>query len=201
MAEERSGIEMLAELLAEVKLLHQKVDLLDRNLKAVANSAKLADLVTKASGTKFDAFARAGGVQAQAVDAKEIIQKAKDQTQSGMRFKFEPADASKIKQPNLLANKARVPVMEVPKKAIVSGKLVTMNKDQALPLSQVDVKIFNDKDELVKETKTNRAGHWVSHLPAGKYAVSFSGEVDGKKLSPINKIFVVPEGVSEFEVK
>ena len=197
----KSGIDMLTELLEEVKLLHQKIDLLDRNLKAVANSTKLADLITKASGTRFDAFARAGGVKAQAVDAKEAVQKIKESAQGAMRFKFEPADASKVKQAGTLANKARVPVAEVPKKVIVSGKLVIMNKDQTVPLSQVDVKIFNEKDAAVKETKTNRAGHWVSHLVPGKYVVSFAGEVDGKKLAPVNKSFIVPDGVSEFEVQ
>ena len=76
-----------------------------------------------------------------------------------------------------------------------------MNKDQTVPLSQFDVKIFNEKDAAVKETKTNRAGHWVSHLAPGKYVVSFAGEVDGKKLAPVNKSFIVPDGVNEFEVQ
>jgi len=71
---------------------------------------------------------------------------------------------------------------------------------KAIPLSSVSVKIYNEHDALIKETRTNRAGHWVSHLPPGKYVALFEGELNGKKLLPQNRNFLVPEGQTEFEV-
>jgi len=197
---DKSGIDMIEELLEEVRLLHKKVDLLDRNLKEVANSAKLADLITRATGTKLDGFARAAG-KAKIVDAKEEVKRVKDKAQK-MQFKFEPADASKIKQPGALANKGpRVIAPGTTKKVVVKGKLVTMLGEQSVPLSQIDVQVVDDKDKVIKNTKTNRAGHWISHLPPGRYVATFTGEYGGKKLTPINKKFEVPEGVDEFEVQ
>lgn len=199
----KSGVEMLEELLEEIKTLHKKVDLLDRNIKEIANSAKVADLLDKAMGTKLDTFARAGGkASAQKVDAKSEIARIKEQNQQGMRFKFEPTDASKIKRPVPAAQKSRA---AGPKNIMVKGKMIVMSGQQTIPLANVNVTIFNSKDAVVKETKTNRAGHWMSQLSPGKYVAKFEGEYAGQKLIPMNKAFEVPttlpEGQTEIEVK
>ena len=191
---ERSGMEILEELLEEIKLLHQKVDLLDRNLKEVANSAKVADLLDKASGTGLDAFSRARGTKKptmQPVSAKDEIKRIKDKA---MRFRFESMDASKVKQSTALASKkARATMTMGPRSIMVKGKMIMMNGDKPMPLSQIEVTIYDIKDKVVKETKTNRAGHWMSQLPPGKYVAKFEGDYDGKKLVPINKSFEVPK--------
>ena len=193
---EKSGIDMLEELLEEVKLLHKKIDLLDRNLKTVANSAKVAELLTRAEGTKLDTFARANKpvIKAEAVSNNTNIK------ENAPKFKFEPTDASKIKQPAALANKSNRAV-DTSKKVVVSGKLITVSNDQVIPLSQIDVQIYDDKDKLIKSTKTNRAGHWVSHMPPGKYVIAFNGEHNGKKLTTIYKKVEIPADKDEFEVK
>lgn len=204
---EKSGIEMLEELLEEVKLLHRKVDLLDRNLKQVANSAKMADLLERAAGTSLDTFSRANGVKAkiEKVDAQAEIARVKEKASKGMRFKFEPADASKIKQPTALAQKGRVAATAGPKNIMVQGKMVIEQGDNSLPLSQIKVTIFDAKDNVVKETKTNRAGRWMSQLPPGQYVAKFEGEYGGKKLMPVNKAFEVPTelppGQKELEIQ
>ena len=37
----------------------------------------------------------------------------------------------------------------------------------------VRVRVFNDKNQVVKETKTNRAGEWNSFLPPGNYGAEY----------------------------
>jgi hypothetical protein len=41
-------------------------------------------------------------------------------------------------------------------------------------LSGVDVRILDTKNRVIKQTKTNRAGTWISFLPPGRYSVEFS---------------------------
>ena len=80
-----------------------------------------------------------------------------------------------------------------PKNIMVSGKMIVGAGDKQVPLSGISVKIYNEQDKLVKETRTNRAGHWMSQLPSGKYIALFEGESGGKKLVPQNRMFKVPE--------
>ena len=61
-----------------------------------------------------------------------------------------------------------------------------------VPLQGINVKIFDENDKLVKQTKTNRAGHWMSQLPPGKYVALFDGKYGGKNLLQQNKNFIVP---------
>ncbi|MFA5048991.1 MAG: hypothetical protein WC516_08260 [Patescibacteria group bacterium] len=46
------------------------------------------------------------------------------------------------------------------------------NKDGRL-VSGVNVKVFNNNNKMIKETKTNRAGEWMCLLPSGKYKAEY----------------------------
>jgi len=132
-------------------------------------------------------------------DIKKEIEEIKEEAQSKIKkFKFEPSDASRIKQPS--ANRSS----RGNKNIMVKGKMVTYDGDTQVPLPQISVKIFDEKDNLVKTTKTNRAGHWMSQLAPGKYVALFEGEFNNKALVPQNKMFEVPQELSdgqlEFEV-
>ena len=119
------------------------------------------------------------------------------QTSGFKNFKMEMSDASKMNTGEVLAQRQRAPVKNI----VVKGKMVLQDGGKLVPLSNISVKVYNDKDILVKETRTNRAGHWVSHLPSGKYVANFSGENNGKKLVEINKNFIVPETLSEGQLE
>lgn len=199
---EKSGMEILEELVQEVKRLNQKVDVMDRLLKQVANSAKISEIATKALNTPLKNWAQhvvspKKNNQAQAV-SKEAVQGAKEAAPSeGMRFKFEPTDAARLQQeaPNRAARRTVEPVM-----CMCEGKMVASNKGQNVPLPGVSVSIFNDKDELVKQTKTNRAGSWMSKLSPGRYVALCEGKYQGKALYPININFEVKPGMEKLEV-
>lgn len=195
---ERSGIEMLEEVLDRLSTIEKRLDVMDNAIKAIANSTKLAELIQKASGTPLDGWAKAAkpGIPA---DTKKRAEEIKEK--AGFKnFSFQPADAATANtvKPNRSAR------AKPQKNIMVKGKLKIQKNGEAVPLASASVKIFNAEDKLIKQTRTNRAGHWMSQLPPGRYVALFEGEVDGKKLLPQNKNFDVPselpEGQNEFEV-
>lgn len=195
---EKSGIEMLEEILDYVKTLEKRLSVMDNNIKAIANSANLANMVDKIDGTKLDNWAKAIKPGLPDVNKKtEEIEK-----KSGFKnFSFQSVDAAKVNQGPSLANKES---RAQPKNIMVKGKLKIERDGKTVPLSSATVKIYDSNDKMVKQTKTNRAGHWMSQLTSGKYVALFEGSLAGKKLLPQNINFEVPatlpDGQVEFEV-
>jgi hypothetical protein len=186
---ERSGLDMLSELLKEIKLIRQEMKVLDQNIKRIANSAKISELATKALGTPLKDWAKPKNPTIEAVSSRTI-------NKENLRFKFETVDASKIKQEQPSRSARKEPTL-----CICKGKMVAEHKGKSAPLSGLSVKIYNDKDKLIKETKTNRAGHWMSQLPKGNYVANIEGKFNGQELYPVNLVFVVKSGMKSLEVK
>ena len=190
---ERSGIDMLEELLKEVHTIRKELKVLDQNVKKVANSAKISEIATKALNTPLrDWTVPSGSKRIEAAEApKKIVDK------DNMRFNFEVTDASKTEQ----ASPNRSVRTEAPTSCMCQGKMVASAGTRTVPLPDLSVKIFNAKDILVKETKTNRAGNWMSQLPPGSYVVNIEGKFKGQALYPINLNFEVKPGMRKLEVK
>ena len=176
---EKTGLEILTDILDRLDLIEKKLDVL------MHNSVKPS--ITSSSSPAI----------------KPLLAQDESPTPDNKGFKnfsFQPMDASKTKHEEPLAQRNR-PVSNY---IVVTGKMVANAGGKIIPLIGVNVKIFNDQDVLVKETKTNRAGHWVSHLIPGNYVALFEGELDGKKLVPQNRNFIVPvslpEGQKELEI-
>jgi len=180
---EQSGIDMLELILSKLERLEKHILILDQNIKKVANSAKVGELMERA----------------QAKPAMLAVQPTEPKSQTGItHFKFEPSDASKLAKggPEIMTAKRNMP-----RNVMVKGKMVSVIGDKVTPLIDVVVKIYNTQNILVKETKTNRGGLWLCHLSQGKYVAELTGKHQGIELIPQNKAFEVPEGVTEFEVK
>ena len=190
---EKSGLEMISELVREIKIMNQKLNILDSNIKRLMNSAKISEIATKALGTPLRDWAVP--VKSNRVEAveppKHMIKK------DNMRFGFESVDASKTLQesPN------RSTRADKPTLCMCKGKMVASNSKKTVPLPGLSVKIFNDKDKLIKETKTNRAGEWMSQLSPGNYIANIEGTLKGQQLYPINLNFQVLPGMHALEVK
>ena len=185
---ERSGIEMISELLAEVKMLRKEIKVLEQNVKKIANATKVAEISTKALGTPLKDWIKPNSPSIEAVSKKTIDNKK-------LRFKFESVDASKTNQEQ--PNKTHTQ----PTMCMCQGKMIVTKDGKPVPLPGLSVKIFDDKDKMVKETKTNMAGVWMSQLPAGNYIVNIEGKFNNKDLYPINLQFVVKKGMQSLEVK
>ncbi len=161
---ERSGIEMLEEILFKISQLESQISGIDKNIKSLLNTSKNG-----------------------AIKNKPEISVAQPNTGpvSGFKnFSFQPEQTEPI--------------------IMVKGKLKLSSGNSTIPISGVSVTIYDSFDKVVKKTKTNRAGQWMSQLKPGKYVALFEGEANGKKLLPQNKNFIVPQtlpaGQTEFEV-
>jgi hypothetical protein len=85
------------------------------------------------------------------------------------------------------------PVSERQTSALIRGRL---KEREGSSIAAVDVKIFDDKNTMVKKTKTAATGEWIAMLPPGEYTVEFTKP--GQK--PLFKPITVISGKKEIEV-
>lgn len=190
----KSGLDMLEEILKRLDNIEKRQNILDANIKKILNSVNLSELINNAAGTKLDGFARAVGHHKPRVETAVLVEKSKiepvESAKDGFKnFQFDITDAAKSTNDS---SKRHLPPIKQ-KNIMVQGKMIANIDGKNAPLASISVKIFNSKDELVKETKTNRAGHWMSQLTPGSYVALFDGELNGKKLVSQNRNFIVPE--------
>jgi len=182
---DKSGVEMLEEILQKMDLLSKKVDILDQNIKKIANSAKVSELINKAHESNISGWTKPKQVEV-------------EKQPTGMRFTLESVDASRVKQMPSPNKNAKATINNM---TMVNGKMITLSENQSVPLPGISIRIFDGKNTILKETKTNKAGQWMAQLMPGKYVVEMTGSYKGQDLVPQNKVFEVPVGVTEFEVK
>ena len=106
-------------------------------------------------------------------------------------------EVKNIEMPSIIGT-TQMPIQQAPVSAIstqtqVIGRIKKENKY----VSQANVKIFDDTENMVKETKTNKAGEWICYLNAGDYRAEYflQGIVNSSitfKITPDQKIFRVP---------
>lgn len=77
--------------------------------------------------------------------------------------------------------------------ARVFGKFLDMRKK---PISDIEVTILDANNNVIKQTRTNRAGEWMSNLPPGQYSAEFIKE----GMAPQFKTFQIFQGQSVVEV-
>ena len=76
----------------------------------------------------------------------------------------------------------------------VFGYIVNKAK---VPLVGVQVKLYDDKSELVKDLKTDDNGYWEVRLPGGRYGVEYLH----KNFKPINKTIEFSKEDKIYEVR
>lgn len=94
----------------------------------------------------------------------------------------EPAKVVKIE--SVLAQPAvQEPLIRAAANARVVGRIVEGGK----PVPEVNVTIYDDRNNAIKRTRTNRSGEWMAQLPPGKFAAEciLEGRING------NVVFVV----------
>lgn len=83
---------------------------------------------------------------------------------------------------------------------LVLGKIKTfgyiVNRTKQ-PISDIDVQVYDEDNEVVKRRKTDSDGYWEVRLPPGKYGVEYRQE----GYRPINKTILLDRTMKSFEVK
>jgi hypothetical protein len=102
-------------------------------------------------------------------NTKELLNRANGFTK--------PVPQQDVSKPSI-ASTAPVPQIaeEQPKEQKAPNSIKVMGKiknKEGKSVSGVNVKIFNSNNQVVKETKTNRAGDWMCFLPPGKYGAEY----------------------------
>ncbi len=76
----------------------------------------------------------------------------------------------------------------------VFGYVVNSNKH---PLENIEVNVFDEKNEIIKKRKTDKEGYWEVRLPPGKFGIEYIQE----GYHPINKVITLDKNIKSFEVK
>lgn len=76
----------------------------------------------------------------------------------------------------------------------VFGYVINKSKQ---PISGVQVKLYDETNELVKDLKTNDDGYWEVRLPGGRYGVEYLH----KNFKPVNKTIEFKKEDKFFEVR
>lgn len=65
-----------------------------------------------------------------------------------------------------IENKQKKPSVKAAPNSNIIGKI---QKKDGKGMEKVTVTIFDEKNNKIKETRTNKAGEWISFLPSGRY--------------------------------
>ena len=146
---EKSGIDILKELLDKVNLLDRRFAVIEQNTKELLNRANL-----------------------EATKPKIMVNNEM------------PTIKSSIPEPTV------APATEPPKKRLDTKIIGKIKNREGKSLIGASVKVYNDKKQLVKDTRTNRAGDWMCFLPPGTYAANYflEGQISA------NAVFTVTKG-------
>jgi hypothetical protein len=69
------------------------------------------------------------------------------------------------------------PLIRAAPNARVVGRIVEGGK----PVPEVNITIYDDRNNAIKKTRTNRSGEWMAQLPPGKFAAEcvLEGRING----------------------
>jgi len=106
--------------------------------------------------------------------------------------------AAQLTEPVAIKIPAQVPAQEVVKQVPRQNIKVRglLQDDSGKNLHGVDVKISDANNKVVKQTKTNRSGEWMSFLPPGKYTAEFIAP----GMQPDFRVFDLLPGQGEVDV-
>lgn len=164
----KTGLDVLVELVEQVKLLNKKLDILDQNVKVLMNTQRQVPTIAPAK--------------------PQIQQIQPAQPTPPKQHLVSPNDPSRFKGKS---EPAGIPV---------SGRVVLMIDGKSTPIPDCQIMIYDARDQVAKQTKSNRAGTWLCTLKPGKYVAEIAGQFKGQQLETQNKTFELLEGQKLCEV-
>jgi len=210
--------EKIQQISAKVAALEARSAMIEGKLNAILKA--LADLASNPANA-VEATEEPPAPQEEVSEVMEIRSKAPKKASEPFNFGKQipsvPADAAPqvagppitIDPPKEESTGVKIPIRAVdpmPQSAIqteqVSEKQTSalirgrLKEREGSSIAAVDVKIFDEKNIMVKKTKTAATGEWIAMLPPGEYTVEFTKP--GQK--PLFKPITVISGKKEIEV-
>ncbi len=149
--EEKSGIEMIKEVLENIFTLDRRMQVIEQNMK--------------------------------------LLLATKNSTNPGIQINNKPAQ-----QPFLQSQSPKIEIPKIPEKppivkAAPNARIVGRFKNEkGKGIIKVNVTIYDDRNAVVKKTRTNNAGDLFAFLPPGKYIAEClkDGEVNENIVFTVN---------------
>jgi hypothetical protein len=146
---EKSGIQMIEELLGGQAILDRRIQVVEQLLKQLLATANTCPIP---AGIEINGrpVRSAGGIE---VNGKPVQPK--------------PSIEEVVQEP----------LIRAAANARVVGRIVEEGK----PVPEVGVTIYDDRNNAIRKTRTNRSGEWMAQLPPGKYAAEclLEGRING----------------------
>lgn len=173
-AKENSAIEEIYSISEKLDLIIKRLDVLDTNIKLLNNKQnKLSKKIGAMPTTNNSPGATQGPPSPSATAAAGVAVH------------------------NVVENKTVSPARS---KELVVGNIKLFghihNKNKE-PLIGVEVRVYNNQNQIIKEKKSDSNGHWSVRLPPGKYGVEYIHE----KFKPVNRTVNLDGNAKEHEVK
>ena len=170
---EKSGIEMIEDIMSKINLLERRFVVMEQMVK---------ELLSRANGFVPNV------VETRPTVSSTAVQKTGTTPMMNKQATIAPTDMAKknVKIGDL-------PISNTDTKTRVMGKI---KGSDGRFISGVNVKIHNINHQVIKETKTNRAGDWMCFLPPGRY----NAEYYLKDIIHANVNFNVEAGQTVFRV-
>jgi hypothetical protein len=168
--EEKSALDMIDEMYRMMQSMQRTIQMMDRNVKLLndkANGTLFADAISALKSSKLTPTQKAIAADLDAPSQVGVIQQS-------------------------ITDEQPIPYTQKVN-AKVNGKLTT---EDGKPIHGVNIIIMNSANKVVKNTRTNRAGMWMTHLPPGKYSIRY--EQDGRVTQ--YKAFDIKDGQTEVNI-
>lgn len=173
MSEEKTAIDLVYEMHDMLNTMKQKIDLMEKNINLLND---------KANGRLMEAIGNNKPPQ--------------------IKLDPEPETSSQVQEmPLPPAPDTPPPEMRVvdadPAVARSNIKVTGKFLDRAgKAIPDIEVTIVNEDGDILKTTKTNRSGYWLSFLPPGQYSAEFIKE----GFPPTFRVFELVKGQTEVEI-
>lgn len=171
MTKDKTAIELIYE-------IHEMMTNMEKRLTHLEKNVLL--LNDKANGKLFDAITKELPKASNKPAAENTVRKPGKTVIGPDRFENTTSN-SQPQRPQ------RVPNINV------FGKFLDMRKK---PIAGIEVTVLDANNNVVKQTRTNRAGEWRAYLPPGQYSAEFIKE----NMAPQFKTFQIVAGQTEVEV-
>lgn len=90
------------------------------------------------------------------------------------------------------------PLKEITEK-VLQGKLIPITQrlvdPNGDPIENLEIRVLDDRNDLVKISKSNSSGRWNTALPSGRYTAKISGKYKNNKIDTA-QTFIIPTSFS-----
>jgi hypothetical protein len=187
---EKSGLEMIEDIMKKVDLLERRFTNIEQMMKEMLNRANGFEGPRKPSMCATAAQPRPSmmptGIPPQKIGDAPVVELPEEEGQEVMLG------------PENIARK-EIQIGDTPPGVVTGAKTKVMGKIKDTDgrfVSGVNVKVSDANGQVVKETRTNRAGDWMCFLPPGQYGAEYYL----KDMIHANVRFHLEEGQTVFRV-